>query len=77
MKPKTYDEIRPGQIYRSADPRDSIRVQIVSWTLGRRRAWVCDADTGKRARWVLVRNIHLSTHTKTGALRRTGYVPEV
>lgn len=73
---KTYDEIRAGQVYRSADPRDSIRIRILWWSPGQARAWVCDADDGKRSRHVLVRNIHLSTHTKTGAVRRTGYVPE-
>lgn len=77
MQSKTYGGIASGQIYRSADPRDSIRIRILRWSPGQSHAWVCDADTGKRARWVLVRNIHLSTHTKTGALRRTGYVPEV
>lgn len=76
MEPKTYDRIEIDQIYRSADPRDRIRIRILRWQPGQAHAWVCDADTGKRSRWVLTRNIHLSTHTKTGAQRRTGYVPE-
>lgn len=66
--------ITPGQVYRSADPRDNITIRIVRWTVGQQHAWVCDAYTGKRARWVLVRNLHESPFTKTGAKRRTGYV---
>lgn len=68
--------IQPGQTYRSADPRDNIRIRITAYTPGRNRAHVVDAVTGKRPRPILVRNIHTSAVTKTGQPRRTGYILE-
>ena len=68
--------IQPGQTYRSADPRGGPRIRIERYTIGHAHAWVVNAHDGKRARWVLVRNLHASSKTKTGAVRRTGYVLE-
>ena len=68
--------IQPGQTYRSADPRGGPRIRIERYTAGHAHAWVVNAYDGKRARWVLVRNLHASPDTKTGASRRTGYVLE-
>ncbi len=70
--------IQPGQTYRRYDRTENatIRIRIESFTPGHNHAWVVDADTGKRARWVLIRNLHASRVTKTGQPRRTGYVLE-
>ncbi|MFE7547040.1 hypothetical protein [Streptomyces gardneri] len=68
--------IQPGQIYRSADPRGGPRIRIERFTAGHNHAWVVNAYDGARGRWVLVRNLHDSPDTKTGARRRTGYVLE-
>ena len=68
--------IQPGQTYRSADPRELIRIRIESYTPGDARAHVVDAATGKRPRQMLVRALHQSPTTKTGQPRRSGYVLE-
>jgi hypothetical protein len=65
--------IRDGQTYTSCDPRDSIHIRIVAYTPGHDRAWVADATTGKRARWVQVRSLHASATRADGQPRRTGY----
>lgn len=66
--------IKAGQIYQSADPRDSIRIRIVRYEDGWNRADVVDALTGKRPRRMLATALHASPTTKTGQPRRTGYV---
>jgi hypothetical protein len=68
--------IAPGQAYRSADPRGGPRIRIERYTPGHAHAWVVDADTGRRGRWVLVRSLHQTPVTRTGRARRTGYVLE-
>ncbi|MFI0929680.1 hypothetical protein ACH4TP_38015 [Streptomyces sp. NPDC021012] len=68
--------IQPGQTYRSADPRDSIRIRIKSYTPGENRALVVDASTGKRPRPMLVNALHDSATTQAGKPRRSGYVLE-
>ncbi|KAF0646285.1 MULTISPECIES: hypothetical protein [Streptomyces] len=68
--------IAPTQTYRSADPRGGPRIRIEKYTPGHAHAWVSDADTGKRARWVLVRSLHQTPTTRTGQPRRTGYIRE-
>ncbi|MFF8412868.1 hypothetical protein [Streptomyces omiyaensis] len=68
--------IRPGQTYRSADPRDSIRIRIKSYAPGENRALVVDAVTGKRPRPMLVNALHATATTKAGKPRRTGYILE-
>ncbi|MFF8840527.1 hypothetical protein [Streptomyces sp. NPDC015130] len=68
--------IQPGQIYRSADPRGGPRIRIERFTPGHNHVWAVDAQNGKRARWILIRNLHATATTKTGARRRTGYVLE-
>ncbi|MFD5579021.1 hypothetical protein [Streptomyces pseudogriseolus] len=66
--------IQPGQVYRSCDPRDSIRILITSYRPGDARAHVVDAVTRKRFRQILVKQLHESPVTATGRRRRTGYV---
>jgi hypothetical protein len=66
--------IQPGQIYRSCDPRESIRIRITAYRPGDARAHVVDAVTGKRFRQILVQQLHESPVTATGRRRRTGYV---
>lgn len=70
--------IQPGQTYQRYDrtERTTTRIRVEQFTPGHNHAWVVDADTGKRARWVLIRNLHATAFTKTGARRRTGYVLE-
>lgn len=68
--------IKPGQTYRSADPRDSIRIRITDYTPGHARAHVVDAFTGKRPRQMLVTALHQTPTTRDGQPRRTGYVLE-
>jgi hypothetical protein len=68
--------IAVGQIYRSCDPRDSIRLRVESYEPGSVRAHVVDAETGKRSRRLLVNRLHETATTKSGAPRRTGYVLE-
>jgi hypothetical protein len=69
-------QIQPGQTYRSADPRDSIRIRIKTYTPGENRALVVDASTGKRPRPMLVAALHTSPTTQAGKPRRSGYVLE-
>lgn len=66
--------IQAGQVYRSADPRDSITILIESYRPGALHAHVVDAVTGKRPRSILAHRLHESPTTMTGAKRRTGYV---
>ncbi|MFE3123701.1 hypothetical protein ACFXHD_09800 [Streptomyces hydrogenans] len=68
--------IRPGQTYRSADPRELIRIRIKTYAPGENRALVVDAVTGKRPRPILITALHATATTKTGQPRRTGYVLE-
>lgn len=68
--------IRPGQTYRSADPRETIRIRVDSYTPGENRAYVVDAFTGKRPRWILANTLHASPTTQAGKPRRSGYVLE-
>ncbi|MGW7087576.1 hypothetical protein ACWGH2_29325 [Streptomyces sp. NPDC054871] len=68
--------IRPGQIYRSCDPRGGPHIRIEQYTPGSNRAHVVDADTGKRYRQILVTALHDSPNTRDGQPRRTGYVLE-
>lgn len=68
--------IQPGQTYRSLDPRESIRIRIVSYRPGDARAQVVDAVTGKRQRQILVTCLHDSPLTRDGQPRRTGYALE-
>ncbi|MFE3326853.1 hypothetical protein [Streptomyces sp. NPDC059176] len=68
--------IKPGQTYRSADPRDNIRVRIVRYVSGWHSADVVDAVTGKRPRSILASALHDSPTTRNGKPRRTGYVLE-
>jgi hypothetical protein len=72
----TSQPIRPGQVYRACNPRDRIRIRIVSYQPGSARADVVDAVTGKRPRQIYVTNIHTAPTTHTGAPRRTGYALE-
>jgi hypothetical protein len=66
--------IQPGQIYRSCDPRESIRIRITAYRPGDARAHVVDAVTGKRPRQIFVKDLHESPVTATGRRRRSGYV---
>lgn len=68
--------IQPGQTYRSADPRGGPRIRVERFTAGHSHVWAVNAYDGKRGRWILIRNLHDSASTKTGARRRTGYVLE-
>lgn len=68
--------IKPGQIYRSCDPRGGPRIRITQYELGWNRADVVDATTGKNPRRIVTRNLHATATTKTGKPRRTGYALE-
>lgn len=68
--------IQAGQIYRSCDPRESIRILIEAYQPGDARAHIVDAVTGMRPRQILVSSLHTSPTTATGAPRRTGYALE-
>ncbi|WP_329215159.1 hypothetical protein OG352_06175 [Streptomyces sp. NBC_01485] len=68
--------IQPGQIYQSCDPRGGPRIRVERYTPGHNRAWVVDADTGKRGRWILVSALHDSPTTGDGQPRRTAYALE-
>jgi hypothetical protein len=68
--------IRPGQTYRSCDPRGGPRIRIHAYQPGWNRALIVDADTGKRFRRILTTQLHATDTTKTGQPRRTGYVLE-
>lgn len=65
--------IKPGAVFVSCDPRDSIRIRVTAYMPGHARAHVVDASTGKRPRQVLVSSLHESPTTERGARRRTGY----
>jgi hypothetical protein len=68
--------IRPGQTYRSLDPRGGPRIRVEAIAPGGNRVWVVDAVTGKRGRWILATQLHATDTTKTGQPRRTGYALE-
>ncbi|MFJ9799872.1 hypothetical protein [Streptomyces sp. NPDC101145] len=68
--------LSPGQTYRSLDARGGPRIRVEHYTPGALRAWVVDADTHKRGRWVLVSSLHQTPTTRAGQPRRTGYVLE-
>lgn len=70
------DLIRPGQIYRSCDPRGGPIIRITRYRPGDARAHVVDARDGKRFRQILVTALHATATTRTGAPRRTGYALE-
>jgi hypothetical protein len=70
------DPISPGQVYRACNPRDRIRIRIVSYQPGSTRAHVVDAVTGKRPRQIYVTSLHTAPTTATGQPRRTGYALE-
>ena len=63
--------IKPGQIYRSCDPRGGLRYEP-GWA----RAEVVNAYDGKRPRPVLAAALHDTPTTRDGKLRRTGYALE-
>lgn len=67
--------IQPGQIYRSADPRDGHRkpIRITAYD-GSNRAHVVDAHSGKRPRQILVSSLHDTPTTRDGKPRRSGYI---
>lgn len=65
--------IQVGQVYRSCDPRDQIRIRIAYYQPGWQRASVVDAASGKRHRKILVASLHASATTDKGTRRRTGY----
>lgn len=64
--------VEPGQVYESADPRGGPNIRVLS--LCGDSAWVEDAITGKRKRWVLLGSLHASAMTALGRPWRTGYV---
>jgi len=69
------DHIRPGQVWRCADPREDIRpirVRVTAVTDG--RVHVVDADTGTRPRTIAAAAFHATPTTRTGQPRRSGYV---
>ncbi|RCH70501.1 hypothetical protein DT019_03150 [Streptomyces sp. SDr-06] len=65
--------IELGQIYRSCDPRGGSPIRIDAYTSGHDHAYVVDAITGKRPRWILVAQLHATATTCNGKPRRTGY----
>lgn len=68
--------IKPGQIYRSCDPRrenNPLRLRIM--TVGPHRASVFYLSTGRHGE-VLLTQLHATPTTKTGRPRRTGYALE-
>lgn len=80
--------IEPGQVYRSADPRDAgqLRIRIKSWApygaghWGAGRAQVVsltEAGEEVRPRSIKLSALHAGPLTKDGQPRRTGYVLEV
>lgn len=66
--------VQPGQTYTTNDPRGgpNVRVERVDTTgsagSGRPSAWVVDALTGARGRWVQLKALHTD-----GKPRRSGY----
>ena len=68
--------IKPGQTYRSADPRDSIHVRVTAYTPYSNLVEVVDAVTGKRPRRIRAVAFHATATTHDGKPRRTGYVLE-
>ncbi|KUH38407.1 MULTISPECIES: hypothetical protein [Streptomyces] len=69
--------ICPGQTYRAVEPlAEGRRIRIDRYTPGHAHAWVVDAQTGTRGRWILVSSLHQTAVTRTGQPRRTGYVLE-
>ncbi|MFD7016076.1 hypothetical protein [Streptomyces sp. NPDC059928] len=65
--------IEPGSTYHSCDPRGGLPIRIDAYTPGHDHAYVVDAITGKRPRWILVTALHDSPLTRDGKPRRTGY----
>lgn len=70
--------IEPGQTYRRYNRREHsiTRIRVDHLAPGGSRAWVVDAHTGKRGRWILAAALHASPTTGTGRPRRTGYALE-
>ena len=67
--------IEVGQVYTSCNPRYTITVRVVAYRPGQARASVVDAETGKRPRSILAKNLHASRLTGRGEPRKTGYRP--
>lgn len=65
--------IKPGQVYRSCDPRGGPTIRIVRYEPGWNRAQVVDAATGKQPRRILAKDLHPTDTTRGGTARRTGY----
>ncbi|QVJ00389.1 hypothetical protein KGD82_16650 [Nocardiopsis eucommiae] len=70
--PQNPPHIRPGQVWTSAAPRDSITVRVVSVQAG--RVSVVDAYDSKRPRSIWAREFHASPLTRTGDKRKSGYI---
>lgn len=64
--------VESGQVYRSCDPRGGPTIKIVA--VGGNRAYVVDAQDGKRRRSILLTALHTSPTTRSGRHRRTGYM---
>jgi hypothetical protein len=73
------DPIRVGQVYRACHAETTyglvreIEVLRLSRPTCALRVWVAELGTGKWARWVGADQLHPSSITQTGELRRTGY----
>ncbi|MEU2593057.1 hypothetical protein ABZ649_04780 [Streptomyces albidoflavus] len=72
----TRTPIAENQTYRALDPRSTTRLRIERYTPGSNRAWVVDALTGKRGRYIQVTALHDSATTRDGSPRRGGYLLE-
>jgi hypothetical protein len=70
--PQNPTHIRPGQVWTSAAPRDSITVRVVGVSAG--RVSVVDAYDNKRPRSIWAHQFHASPTTRTGTKRKSGYI---
>ncbi|MFD0358279.1 hypothetical protein ACFVHW_31800 [Streptomyces sp. NPDC127110] len=69
--------IQARQTYRAANTLDEgRRIFIEAYQPGSERAYVVDADTGKRFRSIRVSQLHAEPVTRSGQPRRSGYVLE-
>ena len=70
--------INKDQEYRSADPRDSIRIRVLTDYRGfGGKAWVGTVKgdgTTNRHRYVEASRLHVKPYGKSGAPRKTGYI---
>ncbi|MEU6340280.1 hypothetical protein ABZ883_04925 [Streptomyces sp. NPDC046977] len=62
-----------GQIYASCRPGDDRRLRIERFEPGYASAFVVDAETGHRPRWILIHALHPTPRLRNGRPRRTGY----